>query len=335
MKTKLILLLGTVLFMSACSNDLKLTAPWKKIPIVYGFLNISDTAQYIRVEKAFLDPNVSALTIAQNPDSIYFDNIEVSLTRLSTNKTWVLTRVNGNTEGYPKKPGTFANDPNYLYKIKTSLIDLKPDETYKLSIKEIDSGNIIGESQTQVVGNYAMVTTEPPNPMGWPYFSDVRFSWRSSEKSGRLCDIKLKLHYTENSVAEPTKFTAKTLDWKIGENIERPIDVTARITAAVKGEEFFKFLAANLEKNGALKRQFQTLDVNVVIGGKEFTEYISLGNASSGITSAQIVPTYSNITKGVGIFSSRSYLVAVNYAINASSRDSLKNGIHTKDLNFQ
>ncbi len=336
MKTKLILLLGSILYLSACSNELKLTAPWKKIPVVYGFLNISDTAQYIRVEKAYLDPNVSAVTIAQIPDSIYFDNIVVTLTKVSDGTTWVLNKVDGNKEGYPKDSGVFVNKPNYLYKIKTNKIDLKADQSYKLTIKEVDSGKIIGESTTSVVGSY--IIKEPINntsPMGWPYYSDVHISWKSAEQSGRLSDVKLRLNYNENSIDNPTKFVAKHLDWIIAENVARPTDLTRQITTSIKGEELFKYFEANLLKNTALKRQFQNLDIYVTTGGVEFVEYITLGNASAGITSAQIVPTYSNITNGVGIFSSRSNLVSLGYSLNSSSRDSLKNGIHTKDLNFQ
>jgi len=335
MKTKLLILFGLVVFLNSCSNELKLIAPWKRIPIVYGFLNVTDTAQYFRIEKAFLDPDISAVTIAQNPDSVYFDNIEVSLVRVSNNQTWVLNRVDGNFEGYPKDSGVFVYKPNYLYKIKTKDIDLKADESYKLIIKDAETKAIIGEATTNVVGTYAFVTAEPPNPMNFPYLSDVRFSWRSAEKSAVLYDIVLKLNYTENSEAEPNKYVKKALFWKIGENIPRPSDITARITASIKGEEFYQFLQSNLEKKAILKRQYLGLDIYVTAGGKEFNEYISLSNASSGITSAQILPTYSNIKNGVGIFSSRSNLVGLNYTLNSIGRDSLKNGIHTKDLNFQ
>ena len=72
-----ILLLVLVMGWSACSTEVNLEAEWKDIPIVYGFLNIQDTAHYVRVQKAFLEPGGDALEIAQNSDSIYYDEVTV------------------------------------------------------------------------------------------------------------------------------------------------------------------------------------------------------------------------------------------------------------------
>ena len=336
MKNRIILLLAAIVAFSSCDNELHLVAPWKRIPVVYGFLNLSENAQYIRVEKAFLDPEKSAEQIAKNPDSLYFNNIEVSLTRVKNGTTWLLTRVNGTDEGFPKKPGTFAQDPNYLYKINTKDIELVAGEQYKLSIKDLSNNTTIAEATTNVVGNYNMVATDPPNPGAWPYKSDVRFSWRSNETVGKVYDVFMKFYYNENTIDQPSKFAKKSLTWKIAENVQRPADPTSRITAMLKGEEIFKFLGEYISKIPGIKRIFLSYDVTVVAGGQEFQDYIDLGNASSGITSSQILPTYSNISNdGIGIFSSRNILEAVDYSINTPTRDSLKSGIYTKDLGFQ
>ncbi len=337
---KIIFLLAIALTVfNSCDNELNLVAPWKRIPVIYGFLSLGDTAQYIKVEKAFLDPEINPKDLAQIPDSLYFTNIEVSVTRLKTNKSWILQRVDGNLEGFPKKPGAFANDPNYLYKIKTNQMDLIAGEAYRLEVRDATSKELICESTTNTVGLYKMVGSEPQPTAKWPYLSDIRYSWTSNgpiEMVGRVYDIYLRFNYLENSEAQPTKYTKKSLEWKIGENIVRPTDLTARITAIVKGEDIFKFFASNLDKNPFLKRIFQTYDVTVVSGGQEFQDYADLLNASSGITSAQILPTFSNISNdGIGIFSSRTTLVTTDYSVDTPTRDSLKYGIYTKDLGFQ
>ena len=335
MKNFIIALFGFLILFSSCSNDLNTIAPWKRIPIVYGFLNLADPVQYIRVEKAFLDPSVSALTIAQIPDSLYFENIEVTLTRISNNKSWTLERVDANNEGFPKKPGVFVNSPNYLYKIVTSNMELVENEAYKLTIKAVDSGNVIGESTTNVVGKYLFLNSAPPNPMNWPYATDVKFSFYSTEKYGRIADLTVIINYSETSVDNPNVYVDKKLYWKVGTNVPRPADLEAKITVATKGIELYKFLRDTLVHNPLIKRSFKDIDLVAMIGGQEFEDYIDLGNAASGITSSQIVPTYSNITNGKGIFSSRYRLEAFGYKIGNLTRDSLKNGIYTKILNFQ
>jgi hypothetical protein len=212
---------------------------------------------------------------------------------------------------------------------------LVANEAYKLTIKAIDSGKIIGESTTNVVGKFTFLNSAPPNPMNWPYTTDVRFSWYSSDKYGKISDLKLVLNYSETSVEEPGVYKDKALEWKLATNVVRPDDIEAKITVMVKGVELYKFLSDKLDHNPVLKRSFKSIDLYATIGGQEFKDYIDLGNAASGITSSQVVPTYSNITNGKGIFSSRYTLVSQGYLVGSMTRDSLKNGIYTKSLNFQ
>ena len=114
-----ILLIASVVLIAACDNELELVSEYENIPITYGLLNRSDTAQYIRVEKAFVDPAKSALLLAQEPDSLYYEDLVVQLVNRSLNETYTLERVDGNLEGYPRDTGIFANSPNWMYKIRT------------------------------------------------------------------------------------------------------------------------------------------------------------------------------------------------------------------------
>ena len=63
--------------MGSCSEDFDIAAPYKDITVVYGLMNIGEPVQYIRIQKAFLDPNKSALEVAKIPDSNYYRNITV------------------------------------------------------------------------------------------------------------------------------------------------------------------------------------------------------------------------------------------------------------------
>ena len=63
-------LLLVTLFFSACTTDFQLEGEWKDIPVVYGFISVTDTAHYVRVEKAFLEPGGDANQIAPEADAI-------------------------------------------------------------------------------------------------------------------------------------------------------------------------------------------------------------------------------------------------------------------------
>ncbi|KAA3638695.1 MAG: hypothetical protein DWQ02_04770, partial [Bacteroidetes bacterium] len=71
------LILLATLSITACTTDFQLEGEWKDIPVVYGFISVADTAHYIRVEKAFLEPGGDANQIAQIADSLYYDNATV------------------------------------------------------------------------------------------------------------------------------------------------------------------------------------------------------------------------------------------------------------------
>ena len=65
-----------LIFFTACKDELNTVEGWKDIPVVYGLLSLNDTATYIRIEKAFVDPNKSAFDIAQIPDSLYYKDVK-------------------------------------------------------------------------------------------------------------------------------------------------------------------------------------------------------------------------------------------------------------------
>lgn len=68
-----VLMLLSSLALGACSTDINVNAPWKEETIVTGLIDPNDTVHYLRIHKAFLDPNRNALVVAQIRDSLYHD----------------------------------------------------------------------------------------------------------------------------------------------------------------------------------------------------------------------------------------------------------------------
>ncbi|HND88774.1 MAG TPA: hypothetical protein PK971_10630, partial [Saprospiraceae bacterium] len=97
MKKLLFVMPLAALLWAGCKNDFEVAAPWKEVPVVYAILSPDDTAHYVRVEKAFLDPQKGATEIAQIPDSLYYPEnaITVYLERDSDKKRFQMTRVDG------------------------------------------------------------------------------------------------------------------------------------------------------------------------------------------------------------------------------------------------
>lgn len=327
----LTLLSGAALF-SSCSNDFEVSAPWKDIPVVYGLLNIQDTAHYIRVEKAFLDPTGNALDIAQNPDSLYYENALVQLEKVNTGEVFTLQKVDGNLEGYPRQSGVFANAPNWLYKIDSLTLDLHPGDSILLRIDR-------GDGLPEVTAGTSIIE---PGLQRKPSGSDPKFSfiynlptkiaWSSSENA-RIFDVKLVIRYTEYPKDDPAAFQKKSFEWKWGQGV-RFDSYATQYALEKQGVEFYQVLQNNIPVNPDMNRIFEGIDIVIISGGFALEKYINVALANIGITGSQEIPTFTNLSEGRGVFSTINYLETKNGILVPETRDSLRNGVFTKDLNF-
>ena len=323
-------ILISVLAGMGCDNELDLVSDWKEIPVLYGFLSRSDTAQYIRIEKAFLDAKTSAFVIAQNPDSLYFKDAVVQLEDISTGTRVNLTKVDGALEGYPRAAGIFATSPNYLYKIRTDDAMIFADREYRILVSDL-SGRLITSAKTKVVGDVTFAFSSPPDKITFLYDNSVNIGWRTNDNTAFFYDVSMRLHVQE-TVSGGSGPTEVVLEWPIEKNILR--GTSKNISTFVPGVSFYKFLASKLEAKANVSRKFLYIEIQVDAGGKEIYDFLSVGEANSGITGAEYVPSYSNVDNGFGLFSSRYSLIGNNFTLSAQSIDSLKQGIYTQDLNF-
>jgi len=328
------LLLGA--FFSACSNDFEVAAPWKEVPIAYGILSPKDTAHYVRIEKAFLDPNKNALEIAQIADSLYFaeNAIAVWLERPGTQTRVQMFRVDGNLEGYVRDQGIFANQPNWLYKAKTTLA---PGALYKLIIERADGGADI-TAETTIPKDFFISTPNPTDivrKVTFAFTQTTKVEWRSDE-FGVYFNVYYILPYREESLGGTT-ILRDTLIWQAGNNVERSdVDLgngLYRGKVEVRGAQFFRFLADNLQPTSNF-RYFEKGSILVEGGGKEIREFNITASANSGLTGAEVFPTYTNLSEGFGIFTAKNLIKLNNIQITPQTIDSLKIHPLTQGLKF-
>ncbi len=319
-------LLSLGLLFTSCDNELVVVNDWKDIPVVWGLLNKSDTAHYIRVEKAFLDPTTSALDIARIPDSLYYDDATVSLKRISNGQVFTLQRVNGDLEGYPREGGIFAETPNYLYKIKANEINLVVGEEYEINVDRGD-GTPLVTAKTVILPKPVLRNPPVGSILGLRPKSNVDFIWNAIEDAG-VYDLKLRFHYLERNAETGNLFVPKFFEWSIVDNFTET-DFT------VEGVDFFNQINANIEEDFQAARTFESIEVILWVGGIELAEFIKVTQANLGITSTQDVPSYTNLSEGVGILSSRNVSYNTGYKLTVQALDSLENSVITRHLNFQ
>ena len=325
-------LIFTGFLFTACDNELVVTDKWKDIPIVWAFLSKSDTAVYIRVEKAFLDPNISADSIALIADSLYYPNAVVKLKRIASGQEYTLTRVDGNLEGYPREDGAFAQAPNYLYKIKGNIINFVVGDEYQFILKRNEQSELV-TAETIILPAPVLRNPSAGTSLLFKSNSDFTFSWTDIPDAG-IYDLQMRFNYREKSLETGNFFIPFSVKWTNGQVVEDP-ECTATPGYKWNGGEFYNSVSANIDVDPDATRIFESIDIIVWCGGKELQNYQTITLANTGITSTQEIPEYTNLSEGKGIVTSRNFSDNMGYGLHNQSLDSLKNGSVTGDLNFQ
>ncbi len=329
-----LIVLMTVLF-SACDNELELVTEWKDIPVVYGLINRQDTAHFLRVEKAFIDPQTSALELAQIPDSLYYDNVTVQIKNISTDEVFTLDRVNGDDEGFPRTDGgVFATMPNYLYKLKLSEAQrFGSGEKLQLILNRGDDLELV-TAETSIVSDFRLSSPDPNLSRNIQFNTNFNAGWRFNPDDTNIFDLSFVLNYEERPATE-TVWTPQTLIWDLARGIEPDENSNGVHSQPIPGDELFRFIGANIEVVPDMVRRFVGVSIKIEGGGLEVRRYIDQGKVNTGITSSQVIPTYTNLSEGFGVFSSKNEFTSDEFVLNARSRDSLRIGQYTSELNFQ
>ncbi len=342
---KFLLLPVFAMLLAACSNDFDVTAPWKEIPVVYAILSAQDSLNYVRIEKAFLDPEKGADVVAKISDSIYYpaDAISVFLERVSTQGRVQLQRVDGNLEGIVREPGTFATSPNWLYKLVAPAgASLFPGEKYKLIIQRTDGQQDV-TATTTIPAPFVFSVPSPSNiPPKINFATDKSTSvkWRS-DVNGAYFNLTLNVKYREEA-ANGTVLLRRTISWPAGKNIPRD-NIVTNVGGAdfyttnfdLEGNDFFQLMSDSLAPISDRFRYFDGCDIILEGGGAEIAEYLSTVQANSGITGSEILTTYTNLSEGFGIFTSKSTSRLINLKIEGQTVDQMNDNPLTKLLNFR
>ncbi len=334
------------LFTESCSNEFDLTAPYKEIPVVYAILSPTDTAHYVRVEKAFLDPKTNALVVAQIADSLYYPEnaISVYLQKVGSSTLYQLKRVDGNQEGFVRDSGVFAQAPNWLYKIKDDDLPggLSETASYRLIIKRQDGRPDI-TAETIIPKSFNLIA---PNTTGTPPFINflgkltTTFRWTHDENAVYFNIYMVVPYRVLNS--NGTLDFVDTLYWTPVSNKRFDGVGGNNSQERVVGNDFYSALRNHmlskdpnaLDNDGRI-RYFGQISIAVEGGGREIYEYNLTEQANAGLTGAEILQTYTNMSEGFGIFTAKNYRQYNGFKMGAVTIDSMRNSTIVQNFNFK
>lgn len=350
MMRKTLLVLISLAVFTSCDNDLKITADWKDVPVVYGILNAQDSLHYVKLNKAFLGQG-DVMTMAQQYDSIYYNEQSTGLRLIEyrsiggqyqETKSIEMTP----TDEFVKPDGLFSSPNQIIYKTDESIDNQR---LYSAQVYNKNDGSVIASNliPIQVLSPLQIIKPNPASALNLVPNGNypIRVEWQPLDGAA-LYELNIRFHYVEQQIADLSDTAHKYIDWVFPYRL--PTSSILSESISLDAEQFLNFLAVNIDENPNVYRQVKgmngtqgfsglsithsCLDINLLAAAQDLATYILLNQNSNSIVVDR--PEYSNIENGIGIFSSRSHDLIANVKLNNLSNDEIAFNEITRHLNF-
>lgn len=347
--------------LQSCDEDFQVSAPYKDITVAYGILDMGDSSHYIRIQKAFLDENKSAIDMSKEPDSSFYENLDVTLLEYNDQRTQVLnsislSKVNLNNEGddfkkeEPVTDQQFFTDPHYAYKFTNNDLQLNPFNWYQLILTNNNTGRIDSSEFIGVVSNSSDRAQQGLWVREFEFGNSFSVSFARTlpantfkilvfmPKNGRSVEGYIRFNYVDRNI-----LTGEETDKHVDYLFDREQNITSAGTSfvlEVPNSDIYSFLNASIgaPPSDNIERLVDSCDVYVYVASPEiyFFNQINQGQ-TGGLTNDNIQPTYSNF-KGddiIGVVGSRAMRIKNNVPIDKTTLDSIMINPATEPLRIR
>lgn len=335
-----ILIITTLISLSACDNTLDILDEYDDFPVVYGLLNRNDSAHYVRIQKGFLGSG-NALLMAQYPDSIYYDTAKVEIHVYErVNKIARDTMLLRANFGFIKNEGLFTDEKHIVYQLYKQIREsngsntydpyfiLKNDADYTLEIKNKVSGKVT-TAITTLVESISQLNLFPSTKVNLA--SEFPFNVKiSSAKNGKVYGLIMRLKYREINISSGNGVN-KYVDYYLPNLTSINTNGGQILTFLLDGQVIFRYLKEKIKKDPLVSRPIGLVDADYIfnVGSEDLHNYIQVNDPGNTVN---YIPEYTNLSNGKGIFTSRWISTAPNIKFNSPTQDSLLNSQFTKGL---
>jgi hypothetical protein len=321
---------------SSCKTDFDVNAEWKDITVVYGLLNPYSDTQYVKINKCFLG-EASAYDMAAVSDSVLYADLTAKLIpgEIKDDGSFIVSGTEimlQKTNNHYKEPGIFATDNNVLY-ITTAALDKTKDYRIEISVpgKDLISANtyLIDMSDIENQGSFSSLNLVKDE-------NDVLEL--NAVPYGRVYEIVVKFNYYEVT-ADSTYL--KYILWPQNNVLSKGLDGDEKLSFILSGNSFLSNVANQIKSADDYNPDViqrvafeRPIELFIYCGSDDLNTYIEVSKPADGV--AQEKPGYTNITNGIGLFTSRSdaFAPSSKTKITDKTYDNLATSIYTIDLKF-
>jgi len=324
------LLFAFGLLLSSCNNEVDLNTDYKEVTIVYGLMDQSKDRQYIKITKAF-QTDGDVLVAAKEPKNSVYDpkDLEVSLDEYN-NDVYIKTIYLDSVLITNKDTGVFYSPNEIVYATPVGLKKIDEKHNYHLTVKVKSTGNII-EAQTKLVKDFTI--QRPLSLVKYANFVgnfNQQVVWLSAE-NGVAHQFTIRYFYTEVPASGSPSSHYVDLAFPVKKSAK--IEGGEKMIIEFNGSSFYQNLEANIPlPEPGMKRYSDSLYYMFAVADEDFTIYLDINGPSTSVVQER--PAYSNVSNGVGLFSSRYNKIRLFNGLNPLSLDELYNGQYTYQLGF-
>ncbi|MBA4303030.1 MAG: hypothetical protein C0424_02265 [Sphingobacteriaceae bacterium] len=312
MKKLWLWLLAASSFLTSCSTDIDINAEWKETTLVLGVLNTSDSIHYLRIHKAFLDPEKSAFEVAQIKDSLYYNALNVVIEQIRNNavvRTFNLEQIDTNL----LQPGIFASPSMVLYRFRSGGI-LDSSSVYRLRINT-PSNNLVTSLMEPIGNTTSLPNGLPPGGVLPPSFAGI--NWTNSfptinfrvPRNAKMYELTVRVFYDEwnRFTVTPTDtpdLQLKFVDWKAQTNqLVGVVNNNESFQIRLNGRNMFAFMNSVIPVNPDLNRRLRGTLFYFDFADDNLNTFLAVNKPTLSVVDVR--PTFTNIENGLGIFASR------------------------------
>jgi len=321
------LLAALTLFSFSCNKSLNVNASWQDVTVVYGLLDQTENIHYVKITKAFLGPG-NALEFAQIPDSSnYLQPLEVTLNEYDGSKLLRILALH-DTLIQNKDSGVFYFPVQKVYCTNAKLYD---SMTYNLVIKNTVTQKVV-QGNTSMVEKFDIDRPTIYTRANFQSGKNTEVKWTSAV-GGKRYQLTIRIRYTEATTGNPASAVVKSLDWIALTDITSLDDKGGLdMDYEIPGDAFYMFMGSHIAVDATVSRVLRNCDFIFTVGSEDLNTYIEVNEPS--MTIIQNKPTFSDITNGIGLFTSRVVEAVDTLRFSDYTIAEIKTNQYTKDLGF-
>jgi len=300
-RTLLFLLLSLLILTWSCEEEFDINAPYQDITVVFGLLDPGEDTIYIKINKAFLgDGNV--LEMAKIEDSsIYVNGLQASIEEWENDnfiKSYQLDTITIKN----KDEGMFYNPYQIIY-----YTPYEPVTSHEYRLK-VEVNNKMITSVTHMVNDFSV--SKPSAGSKFIQFrkdTDGEIAWESA-KNGKRYEVVIRIKYKEVLFNSPDT-VYKYVDWGMGTKKSVNTNGGEEMKIAYSNDGFYTFISSQIPyedpsaESNVKERYTNDVDFIIAVAAGDLNTYMEVNEPSNSIVQER--PEYSNISSGIGIFSSR------------------------------